>query len=222
MNLLEAVAHRHSIRAYKAEPLDARVVKEIQSYIEEMNQESGLHMQFIQNEGDAFQGFLAHYGGFRNVQNYIALVGKDDASLDERCGYYGEKIVLYLEQLGLSSCWVGGTFKKGKAKYQKADEERLCLVITLGIADGEGRTHACKDRSMVMQAKDPIPTWFLDGVDCALKAPTALNQQKFHFTLLNGDIVKAESGRGPFSKVDLGIVKYHFEIGANGYPFKWE
>ena len=42
-------------------------------------------------------------------------------------------------------------------------------------------------------------------------APTAMNQQKFLFEL-NGDKVSAKvSGFGFYTKIDLGIVKYHFE-----------
>ena len=44
-------------------------------------------------------------------------------------------------------------------------------------------------------------------------APTAVNQQKFLFTL-NGDEVTAKATGGVYSRIDLGIVKYHFEVGS--------
>ena len=57
-------------------------------------------------------------------------------------------------------------------------------------------------------------------MEAALLAPTAINQQKFHFTL-DGDTVRAKAGLGPCAKIDLGIVKCHFEIGAQDGDWKW-
>lgn len=56
-----------------------------------------------------------------------------------------------------------------------------------------------------------MPEWFLNGMNAALLAPTAMNQQKFYFELLNDGNVKACCGKGFYTKLDLGIVKYHFE-----------
>lgn len=63
--------------------------------------------------------------------------------------------------------------------------------------------------------------WFKKGVEAALLAPTAMNQQKFVFELI-GDSVRAKSTGGFYSKMDLGIVKYPFEIGAANHTFCWK
>lgn len=55
----------------------------------------------------------------------------------------------------------------------------------------------------------------------ALLAPTAMNQQKFRFTL-SGNEVSAKSTGGFYSKMDLGIVKFHFEEGAGRENFTWK
>ncbi len=47
----------------------------------------------------------------------------------------------------------------------------------------------------------------------AMLAPTAINQQKFYFELLPDNCVRAICKSGPYAKMDLGIVKYHFEKG---------
>ena len=65
-----------------------------------------------------------------------------------------------------------------------------------------------------------MPDWFKNGIDAALLAPTAMNQQKFVFSL-NGDVVSAKAGVGFYSKIDLGIAKYHFEVGAGKENFRW-
>ena len=65
------------------------------------------------------------------------------------------------------------------------------------------------------------PEWFGRGLKAALLAPTAMNQQRFRFTLLPDDTVRAESRGGSYSHVDLGIVKYHFQLGAGRESFRW-
>ena len=65
------------------------------------------------------------------------------------------------------------------------------------------------------------PEWFKQGVEMALLAPTAVNQQKFRFEL-DGNTVMARAGLiGTCLKIDLGIVKCHFELGAGKENFVW-
>ena len=221
MTIQEAIMHRHSIRRYRDEPLSEEHRNNLLKEISLCNAESGLHIQLITNQEDAFKGLMAHYGGFRNVHNYIALVGKDTPELDELCGYYGERIVLYAETLGLGTCWVGGTYRKNKARYKLDDGEKLSLVISVGYPDEEGHVHRNKDIDKVSNVTADSPEWFVQGVKYALLAPTAVNQQKFYLKYLEPDQVNLTGKSGPFSKVDLGIVKYHFEIGA-GSNFTWK
>jgi hypothetical protein len=65
------------------------------------------------------------------------------------------------------------------------------------------------------------PDWFIAGVKAAQLAPTANNQQKFMFTFMGDNSVRAESLGGAFSQIDLGIVKCHFEIGVSPQAFRW-
>ena len=56
--------------------------------------------------------------------------------------------------------------------------------------------------------------------DFLCHATTAMNQQKFYFELKEGKI-KAKLGFGFYTKIDLGIAKYNFEIGAGRENFSW-
>ena len=86
MTLQEAIEARHSVRAYKNEPLTEDVVKVLEEQIVLLNREGNLHMQLILNEPKAFQGTMAKYGKFRNANNYIVMAGKKADDLDERIG----------------------------------------------------------------------------------------------------------------------------------------
>ncbi len=212
MERLELMKQRHSVRQYKDVAIDSKQRTVLNELIEEINQETGLHIQIFYDEPQCFDSMMAHYGKFTGVKNYIALVGKKSPNLDETLGYHGEKIVLKMQELGLNSCWVAMTHGKSKATICKG-EKQICL-----IAFGYGKTQGVPHKSKPLQAvcKDPanLPEWFQNGMEAALLAPTAMNQQKFFFELSSDSSIHAVCGKGFYTKLDLGIVKYHFEIGS--------
>ncbi|MGN0521640.1 MAG: nitroreductase family protein [Eubacterium sp.] len=220
MNIIEAINARHSVRRYIEKALEPDIALALQNEIEACNKESGLHIQLVANEPRAFDGFMAHYGKFSGVANYIALIGKKGADLDEKCGYYGERITLKAQQLGLNSCWVAMSYSKIKGAYKVNSGEKLCLVIAIGYGKTQGVAHKSKSAGEVCDAVENAPKWFINGVEAALLAPTAMNQQKFRFSL-NGNRVTAKPGMGFYTKVDLGIAKYHFEAAAGRDNFIW-
>ena len=214
-DIIEAMKQRHAVREYDGDrKIEQDKLDILNERISSINKESGLHIQLVTGEPKAFDGFMAHYGKFSGITNYIALIGKKDSSLNEKCGYYGEQLVLLAAQLGLDTCWVAMSYAKVKNAYDIAKGEKLCCVISLGYGKTHGIPHKSKSAQEVAVIKEDTPKWFIDGVNAALLAPTAMNQQKFGF-MLDGDKVIAKAGKGILSDIDLGIVKYHFEIGAD-------
>lgn len=228
MNLLEAIQARHSVRAYREQPLAEDVVKVLEERIAELNRVGRLHMQLIQNEPKAFQGTLAKYGKFRGVENYIVMAGKKADDLDDRIGYYGEDIVLLAQTLGLNTCWVGLSYKKIPDTYVLEEGETIKAYITIGYGETQGVTHKIKTAEQVSNVSDNTPEWFRKGVEAALLAPTAVNQQKFSFEYAgiedNRHKVMAKKGFSliGYTHMDLGIAKYHFEIAAGKDNFDWK
>ena len=222
MKLLTAIKKRHSVRQYKKIPIEPELVEKLQAEINACNEEGELHFQLILNEPKAFESRLARYGKFSGVANYIALIAKKAKGTDERCGYYGERLVLKAQQLGLHTCWVVLTYKKIPSGFEVGEGEHLYAVIAVGHGRNRGFSHKSKGAVQVANVSDSTPEWFEDGVDAALLAPTALNQQKFYFTYHDEDnTVSAKAKRGFYTKIDLGIVKYHFEVGAGTENFEW-
>ncbi|MGN0802267.1 MAG: nitroreductase family protein [Candidatus Faecivicinus sp.] len=220
MDLMEAMKNRHSVRQYADKPIGTEILAALREEIAACNRESGLHIQLVAGEPKAFDSLMAHYGKFSGVTNYIALVGPKSDRLDELCGYFGERLVLRAQQLGLNSCWVAMTYKRIPGAFQIGPGERLTVVIALGYGATQGVAHKSKPAEAVSNLSADSPEWFRAGVSAALLAPTAMNQQKFHLSWANGR-VSAKAGLGFYSKVDLGIVKYHFELGAGKGPSLW-
>ena len=227
MTLLEAIEARHSVRAYKEQPLAEDIAKLLEEKITELNKVGNLHIQLIKEEPKAFQGTLAKDGKFRNVTNYFVMVGKKEDDLDERIGYYGEQLVLYAQTLGLNTCWVGLSYKKIAGTYVLDEGEKVACYIAVGYGETQGVSHKIKTVEQVSNASDITPSWFKKGVEAALLAPTAVNQQKFSFEYIglnnNHHQVRAKKGFSMigYTQMDLGIAKYHFEVGAGKENFDW-
>ncbi len=221
MDIMQAMRERHSVREYTDRKIEGEALEKLQAEITSCNKESGLNIQLITGDSEAFDSFLAHYGKFSGVENYIAIVGKKSSDLQEKGGYYGEKIVLTAQMLGLNTCWVALTFSKRKAKHKIGKGESLVCVIAIGYGKTNGKPHKNRSIDPLCSFNGDMPGWFMSGMDAAMLAPTATNQQKFRFTLLGSNRVKAEATGGFYSKVDLGIVKYHFELGAGTENFQF-
>ena len=226
MTIQEAIEARHSVRVYKEQPLAKEVVIELQKKIAELNEKGQLHMQLILNEPRAFKGVFA-YGKFFGVNNYIVVAGQKSDDLDERVGYFGEQLVLFAQTLGLNTCWVGLSYTKIPGTYVLGDGEKIACYIAIGYGETQGVCHKIKTVEQVSNINDTTPLWFKKGVEAALLAPTAVNQQKFSFEykgMKDGrHHVLAKKGFSMigYTQMDVGIAKCHFEIGAGKENFEW-
>lgn len=205
MQMLDLMKERHSVRQYSDKKIEGDVKSKLNKYVASINEESGLSMQIFYNEPNCFNSMLAHYGKFSNVKNYIAIVGKKEEQ--EKSGYYGEKLVLKCQELGLNTCWVALTH--GKVNVQTKPQQKLLILIALGYGTNTGVAHKSKPIKELCK-EDTYPEWFMKGMEAVSLAPTAMNQQKFLFEMKNGQVY-AKALMGFYSKIDLGIVKYHFE-----------
>ena len=226
MTLQEAIEARHSVRKYIDKEIPTDVIAVLQDRIAEYNKFGNLNIQLVLNETKAFTGMLS-YGKFSGVKNYLVMVRKKSKDLDERIGYYGEYLVLLAQTLGLNTCWVGLSYRKVPEAYNVGKDERLACMIALGYGETQGVSHKIKSIEEVSNASDITPSWFKSGVEAALLAPTAVNQQKFSFEYLglknNRHQVSAKKGFSMigYTQMDLGIAKCHFEIGAGKENFEW-
>ena len=157
------------------------------------------------------------------------MAGKKGDDLDEKIGYYGEQLVLLAQTLGLNTCWTGLSYSKVPGTYELESGEKIGCYIALGYGETQGAGHKVKDVRDISNASDLTPKWFRKGVEAALLAPTAVNQQKFYleyigfkdYSKLPKVAAKPIFSMIGYSRMDLGIVKYHFEVGAGTENFEW-
>ena len=218
MTTIEAIQKRHSVRRYTGQSVENAVLEALQAEVAACNVESGMNTRLVIDDPETLNGFLAKRM-FPGAKNYIVLVGNESASLEEKAGYFGERIVLKAQQLRLNTCWAAMLSKKAYAAKLGKDES-IAIIIPFGYGVTPGVSRKTKPMEALCKTDGDMPDWFRSGMEAAMLAPTARNQQKFLFTLQGGK-VKAESTGGSLSKIDLGIVKYHFEIGAGAENFTW-
>lgn len=222
MDLMEAIRARHSVRRYTGQSIEGETLEALRAAIDASNRESGLHMQLCLDAPAAFDSMLARYGKFENARHFIALVGPKDNSPEERYGYSGEKVVLRATQLGLGTCWVAGTYSKRRSRDAVVIDpgEALRVIIAVGYGQGAVKVRKRKPIEALCRVEGPMPSWFARGMEAARLAPTAMNQQRFLFTL-SGSTVQAKALAGYHTTLDLGIAKYHFEVGAGPEGWQW-
>ena len=223
MTLQEAIKTRHSVRKYTDKPIETAKVATLRADIERANAESGLNIQLVLDEPKAFSTGMWKYGQFSGVKNYFVMAGPKGKEAEEKIGYYGERLVLLAQTLGLNTCWVGLTYKKIPGTYTLREGDIVHCVIALGYGSTPGMQHPLKPIEQFYESEGIPPKWFQDGMEAAMLAPTAVNQQKFKFILHDGNKVAAKTSfsMAGYTNIDLGIVKYHFELGAGKDRFDW-
>ena len=156
------------------------------------------------------------------------MAGQKADDLDERIGFYGEHLVLFAQTLGLNTCWVGLSYSKVPGTYVLNEGEKIVCYIATGYGESQGVRHKIKTVEEVSNVSDNTPAWFKTGVEAALLAPTAVNQQKFSFEYIGMNSgrhqVRAHKGFSliGYTQIDLGIAEYHFEVGAGKENFDWK
>lgn len=237
MDIIEAMKARHAVRDYTDQPIDTETLDALRTAISQANAASGLDIQLIHDDGDAFGGCPTHYGRFRNVRYCIALIGTDagdPAMLDERVGYYGERLALEAVRLGLDTGWVVlHDTTEHHGLWHIDDGERMPAAIAIGHGSRPGRPHRSKpveelgsvqaaDGALEPADMNHAPQWFVRALEMVQLAPSALGKQPYRFTLLaDGHTVRAEALDEVQSAIGLGIAKLHFELGAGDADMTW-
>ena len=225
MNYLEAIDIRSSRRSYTEQEITKETADQLRKLMEDINQESELHFQLYLSSEGGVTGLKMSYGMFKNVHNYIALVGKEaDPDLKEKIGYYGERLVLHATTLELGTCWVGGTYDRKTCNCSVNEDETLLGIITIGYAQEKRTLVEAMIRSIVhrktksieemLNATGPVPDWVYDGMRAVQKAPSAVNGQPVHFEYQNDTVSAYVKEKLGYESMDMGIAKYHFELGS--------
>ncbi len=228
----EAIAARISRRSYLPVPLDSDQIASIEVLVAEANSAGGLALALVADRPDLFGGFRKTYGLLTGVRNFLVLAGpEDDPEAAEKCGYYGERIVLELTKRGLGTCWVGGSFDRGSIGALVSPGNRLFGVIALGPVEDRltprerlvrFSTHLVKSTAGRFHETDGSePDWFFEAIARVALAPSAMNRRPVCFKVERGAIGCALRIHDATAGIDLGIAKYHFSTAFPDGVWQW-
>ncbi len=217
MDLKQAMRQRHTVRKFTSKPLSAELISQLNDRVRANNERFGLAISLKVGDESVLPGALKLFFA-KGVRNYFVLAGSDRPGLDEDLGYASADLMLFAQALGLNTWWIGGTFSR-KNVEQAVPGKKVIGIVVVGFGATPGTAHKSKTAAEVSSYEGAVPQWFADGVQAALLAPTALNKQCFRIAGAGNNVSVSENG-GAFSGADVGIVKYHFKLGA-GDAFEW-
>lgn len=219
-----AIECRISRRTYLNTEIDPDSLLLLKQKIADVNAESGLNIAWLPDGGKAMSGGKS-YGMFSGVKALLLLKGDSKLPyLREKIGYYGEILILEATELGLGTCWVGGTFDKSMLSVPN-NEELVCVApvgnvqasATLKEKLLRGAMHRkSKTIDELLQADVSISDELRRAMELVQRAPTTRNLQKASFMLKDGVITAGVPDDYHLDMVDLGICKLHFECGMGG------
>lgn len=217
MTLSDAIFTRSSQRSFLPRPLSPAQRQQLGKAVSQCNRRAGLNVRLVCDRSEPFSGFSR--GPIKGVRDYLLFAGPaDDPDLEEKCGYYGEEIILTAAAMGLSSCWVGGTYDRKRCLPLLEQGEELVCVAAIGSPAGTRvRPLPHRGPEELADGLEGAPAWFRAGVRAVQYAPSATNRQGYWFTRReDGTACVRLIGEAAFALVDLGIAKRHFELGAHG------
>lgn len=234
MDKLELLQKRRSVRSYIKTPLGKEVIDKLRAEVTMTNtHEAGLRFQLFFNNDDPFKGFFKSYGSFENPYNYLAAVGDEGVeNIWEKAGYYAERFVIKCVELGLGTCFVGGTYDQSLVNAQIRAGEKILFVVLFGIPSGHLRLTEKWLVKMVHRKKFELKDFFFPsdkftdscnlipnlytGTEAVACAPSALNKRSVRLFLKedshNSIVCAKVEVKNKMNLVDLGIAKYNYNF----------
>lgn len=209
-----AVDARYSVRVYDFDPTAAQL-EALRAAADALSAR-GVRIDVVQDEA-VFAGMLG--GKIKGTSTFAALICA--GARPETAGYIGEAFVLEATAMGLSTCWLGANFSKAglKKAVPLAHEEKLVCVISAG--KGAQAYTRRKRRSieelteLTLEEFEALPQWKRTAIECAQRAPSAINAQPWSFDPAGeGIAVENTAWNFGWGKLDCGIAMLHVELGA--------
>lgn len=244
-SIIKIIRERKSCRSYDTKEIDKLTLQKLHDYIDEANAEMKIKARFTfaqkQEKIIETSEKLGTYGMISGASSFIiGIIDKDKKDTLE-FGYLFEKLILFATDLGLGTCWLGGTFNRNdfEHKTRLLENEFIPIVSPVGIKKEKPRIFESAVRAVVGANKRKLwsQLFFEDNIENPLNeesagaytlplemvrlAPSASNKQPcriikdkngFNFFLCRTKAYPSSSF--DMQKNDLGIAMCHFELTA--------
>lgn len=222
----EATEKRFAVRKYERGPNEEEL-NELKKQAESISA-MGVRIAIGTSEKAFAPAVSIGKGRIKGTNCFAAFLSKD--AQPHSVGYLGEAFVLECAAMGVGTCWMGIYNKKEVAKAIGLQQgETLTCITPLGIP---GEPYVARPRKtpdkvtgLTQQQLQALPQWQQYALECARKAPSAVNAQPWRFVVEGENIRVMNTGSNyGFGKIDCGIAMLHMELGAahGGIAGDWE
>ena len=242
--IVEIIKERRSIRNYKPLVLEDKDKNKIMDYINTLKGpfNTKVRFQLVEESSIAEKsgGKIGTYGFIKGATTYIAAIAEEEGGYLEDIGYMLEELILYVTDLGLGTCWLGGTFNRGQFSQHlmiKNNEvlpivtpigfpkEKMSLMekairFTAGSNNRKPWTELFYNRDFSSPLKENEAGKYGEALEMVRLAPSASNKQPWRIIKENNQwhfYLKYSKGYAEglgfnIQKVDIGIAMCHFEM----------
>jgi nitroreductase len=241
--IIDKIKERRSVRTYGSKELPKDIKSKLMDYAKKVEGpfNAKVRLELVDKvDTEKSGGKIGTYGIIKGTNLYIGgVVEKGEKDL-EQLGYVLERFILYATSLGLGTCWLGGTFKKGefgKAVNLKGNE-LLPIVTPIGypaekrgiveslmrMAAGSNNRKQWNELFFNENLNQPLNEKEGEAYSTALEmvrlAPSASNKQPWR-VIKSGDAynfyLQSAKGYGSalgfnIQRIDMGIAMCHFEM----------
>ncbi len=218
-SVIDNIKTRVSTRTFDERAIQGETLKKFEAYLDEINMSTKINARFILAQGiGSGDKKLGTYGVISGAHTYIiGLIDKSETDA-AAFGYLFEEIVLAANDLGLHTCWLGGTFKKSdfEAKLTLKEDEKIAIISPLGYKKEKQRMLETAMRGLVgANKRKPWQELFFDET-----LEVALDENKVKAYAVPFEMVRL--GPSASNKQPWRIVKkadcYHFYLSrTKGY-----
>ncbi len=238
----KTIRNRISVRTYDKKVIDEDTRNKIMEFADSLKNPLGPEVKFrlLDKNTSAKGEKLGTYGVIKGAKLYIGVTVPEHENALEALGYDFEKAVLYMESLGLGTCWLGGTFNRGAfAEAMQVEEGHIFPIVSpvgypaakMSLTEKIMRKGAKADQrlpwsELFYKDKFGIPISeeeagiYAKALEMVRLAPSAVNRQPwrvvmkdgaFHFYQVN---VKPDGEKEAIDmhRIDVGIAVCHFHL----------
>ena len=238
MSIVEAIKKRRSVRTYTGEPLRDEHIIKIKQYVNQLKAPFGAkaRIEFINVASNENPIKLGTYGWISGACDYLAMIYEEAPFAETAAAYMFEQVILFCTDLGLGTCWLGGSFSRSDFKKQVTlnSNEKLRIVSPVGYIGGKKRflekyivnadkNHAFRkpfgelffENNFNNPLTETAAGAFFTPLEMVSLAPSASNKQEWRVLLEGGALHFYKKPYPMFDNIDMGIALCHFELVCN-------
>jgi nitroreductase len=255
-SIIDLIKARSSWRKYLPLPLEDPIKTQVNKKIKSLQSPpfgSKVRFHLVENTGFSDKGKvkLGTYGFISGARSFIVGTVNEGLHNLEDYGFLMEELILYLTEINLGTCWLGGTFKRSEfASIVSLEKgETIPAVTPVGYPTDQ---RGFKDKLIRTLAgsrsrKNPEELFFEEScsnplsleraegyenpIEMVRLAPSASNLQpwrilkdgcEFHFLIKRKRNYDKAVKNIDLQRIDMGIAMCHFELTAREINLKGE